>query len=158
MNEGTRSTKMSIEGFTLAEGTACLRLAGTISHVHVAPIIEWLEAAVTSEQYRALVLDCTQVDALEPGVAGRLIAHCRANELLFEHTVIVTRAAGIMAIARAAAVVVRSVRVECAPSRAEALARINAAAPPRPRRERQASGELLRPAVVAAAEPKRSAG
>lgn len=163
MNEGTRPSKTTIEGFAIGEGVVCLKLSGTLSHVHVAPILAWLEKTIHEETYRALVIDCTPLDALEPGVAGRLIAHCRTNELLFEHTVIVTRSAGLIAIARAAAVVLQGARVDCAPSRGEALAKIAAVhaakAPARGKRERQASGELPRPGSIAVlAESKRSAG
>jgi anti-anti-sigma regulatory factor len=163
MNEGNRSNKSSIEGFAIAEGIVCLRLLGTISHVHVQPIIDWLEATITAAQHRALVIDCTQMEALEPGVAGRLIAHCRTNELTFEHTVVVSRAAAIIAIARAAGVVLKGPRVECAPSRSEALLRISASAPVRAatrvRRERQPSGEQPRPGTLSAMiEAKRNAG
>lgn len=154
MNEGTRSSKNNIEGFTIAEGTACLRVTGTISHVQVTPILEWIEQAVRSGQYRAFVLDLSQVDAVEPGVAGRLIAHCRTNNVLFDHTVIVTRSAGLIALGRAAAVVLKGVRIDVQPTRAEAMARIAAMTPVRPfsvraRRERQASGELVRPGAEA---------
>jgi anti-anti-sigma regulatory factor len=166
MNEGTRPTKSTIEGFAIGEGVVCLKLSGTLSHVRVAPIIAWIEKTIHEEKYRALVIDCTSLDALEPGVAGRLIAHCRSNRLLFEHTVIVTRSAGLIAIARAAAVVLdeMSARVDTAPSLGEALAKISAVLAsrvgPRFKRERQASGELLKPGsvVAALAESKRSAG
>jgi anti-anti-sigma regulatory factor len=164
MNEGTRPTKSTIEGFAIGEGVVCLKLSGTLSHVHVAPIIAWIEKTIHEDKYRALVIDCTPLDALEPGVAGRLIAHCRSNRLLFEHTVIVTRSAGLIAIARAAAVVLQGAQVDCAPSRGEALAKISALSAarvaPRNKRERQASGELLKPGSVGTAleQSKRSAG
>jgi anti-anti-sigma regulatory factor len=166
MNKGTGPTSSTIEGFEISKEVVCLNLSGMLSHVHVAPIIAWIEKTIREGHHRALVIDCTRLDALEPGVAGRLIAHCRANRLLFEYTVIVTRSAGLIAIARAAAVVLEelSAKVDTAASRSEALAKISAAfasrATPRFKRERHASGELVKPGSEPAASSarKRSAG
>jgi hypothetical protein len=168
-NEGkSYSRAATVESFPIAEGTLCLRLTGTITHLHFGPLVDLLDQGARTGEFRALVLDLNEMDALEPGVAGRLIANCSAKDLRFPYTAIVTKSAGVVAIARAAAVVLKRSRIDVVSTRVEALARCALfvaparAAAPRGRRPRQQSGEQARPGVALLAKiedaTKRNAG
>lgn len=162
MNEGHRRSKSTTETFALADGVFCLVIRGTLSHVHVPPIVEWLDSVAKHDAARGLIIDCTEMDAIDPGVGGRLIANARMQGVRIEHTVVVTRASAVRALAGAAAVVLKDRVVECVATRADALAKLSARAP-KGGRVRQHSGEQPKPGALplkeSQADPaKRSAG
>ncbi|MBL8680620.1 MAG: anti-sigma factor antagonist [Myxococcales bacterium] len=163
MNEGHRRSKTTTETFTLADGVVCLVIRGTLSHLHVPQIVEWLERVAREQAPRGLIIDCSEMDAIDPGVGGRLIAHARERGVRIEHTVVVTRASAVRALAGAAAVVLKDRVVECVSSRADALALLSARVG-RAGRVRQHSGEQPKPGALALPQPaqtdpaKRSAG
>jgi|LNFM01.1.fsa_nt_gb anti-anti-sigma regulatory factor len=164
MSEGQRRFKSATETFWIADGVACLVIRGTLTHILAAPILEWLERTAREGVARGLIIDCSEVESVEPGVGGRIIAHCNSNDIRIEHTVIVTRSAAIRALSGAAMVVMKDRLIDCVSTRAEALAKVSGRAA-RGGRARQHSGEQPRPgALVPGAQVdqadrgKRSAG
>jgi hypothetical protein len=159
MSEGASSAQQRVEVSEIREDLACVAVRGMFTHVQVAPMIDAITVIATNPKYRGLIIDCTLLEGIEPGVGGRVIAQCVANQLRVDHTVIVSRSSAIRALANAAAVLLKDRRVEWTQTRAEAIARIAATTPPRGTpRQRQLSGEQRKPSDDVLERRKRNAG
>jgi hypothetical protein len=123
-------------------GVLRIALRGLIGHREAQQLLGLLAAGLASEA-RVLLLDLTAVEAIEPGVPGRVVSRCAAGRLVYSETVIVTRSTGYAALARAASVVFKHGRVHVVPTMADAVALLGDARGARGRRSPRAaiSGE-----------------
>ena len=144
-------------------GVVQITLRGILGHPQGQRLLEALAEGLASGA-RMLILDVSRLDAIEPGVPGRVITRCVERRLIYSEAAVVTRSAGNVALARAAAVVFKHGKIHVVPTLAdaEALAAASMAARGGERRGSMAvSGEHPRAGMAAGPNegaPRRTAG
>lgn len=113
----------SVDGISIAKGVYALSVRGFVSFDVMAEVLARVMRALEDDtSLRAIVYDVSGIDGFEPGVPAKLIQWLGANSERLEAVVIVSTRPAIIALSRAAEVMVPSVRCVSAPTRAEAIA------------------------------------
>jgi hypothetical protein len=124
---------------SVTSGVVEITLRGIIGHPEGQRLLDALASGLAAGG-RMLILDLSSVEAIEPGVPGRVITRCVERRVLYPEAALVTRSAGYVALARAAAVVFKHRRIHVVPTRADAEAiALGSAARARETAERGAS-------------------
>lgn len=137
-----------------------LILRGVVSYVDIARMGQLIHEGLTSaDKDTVLVVDCSELMSIEPGVTGRLLAGFSAGSRHYRRWVIVTRNRTIVSLARAAMTMFKGVAGQFAGTLSEGLDLANAMVSVAKKtaetrggksRARAESAEILKPGILAA--------
>ncbi|MDP3274317.1 MAG: hypothetical protein Q8Q09_03925 [Deltaproteobacteria bacterium] len=106
----------------LTAETLCLTISGCITHLDLPKVLEAIgQVLELRDEYLTLVTDFSELQTLDPGVVGRVIAHAAHNNWQIPASITITRSQALATVCRAGAAVFKTRDYWVVGSRAEAL-------------------------------------